>query len=115
MLAGLGLVKLITSSATEGFGVDQPAIGKLSPVLDADAVVRRLIAGQDTEDIVVYDVSDCQLYGRRRYRRLTGESAQSAAAAGCRAEVYQSVYWLTLVYFPVKPLGVYLVLPRVTC
>lgn len=82
---------------------------------NADNLVRQLIAGVDTEDIVVYDVSDCQLYGKKHYRRLTGELEHAAEAAGCRPEVYQSVYWWTLVYFPVKPLGTYLVLPRREC
>jgi hypothetical protein len=67
------------------------------------------------EDIVVYDVSDCQLYGRRHRQRLVGEFAQAAETAGCRAEVYQSVYWFTLAYFPVKPIATYLVMPRQTC
>ena len=78
-------------------------------------VIRQLIAGLDTEDIVVYDVSDCQLYGWKHLHRLHGEIAQAAAAAGCLPEIYQSIYWLTLVYFPVKPLGTYVVLPRQTC
>jgi hypothetical protein len=87
----------------------------VSPELATDSVVRQLIDGIHTEDIVVYDVSDRRLYGRSRLRRLTGELAQAAEAAGCRPEVYQSVYWLTLAYFPVKPLGTFLVLPRQTC
>jgi len=82
---------------------------------DADSLVRQLIAGVDTEDIVVYDASDCQLYGKKHYRRLTGELEHAAEAAGCRPEVYQSIYWWTLVYFPVKPLGTYLVLFRREC
>jgi len=86
--------------------------------MDRDADIRRLIAGQDVEDvedIVVYDVSDCQLYGRRYRQRLSGELAQAAEAAKCRPFVYQSVYWFTLAYFPVRPLGTFLVLPRLSC
>lgn len=93
----------------------QQTIGQSMPETEADRLVRQLIAGVDTEDIVVYDVSDCQLFGRKHYRRLTGELAHAAEAAGCRPEVYESVYWWTLVYFPVKALGTYLVMPRQEC
>src|SRR4051794_30868193 len=98
-------------------GVDRPAAGRPmpSPGADRDASIRRLIAGRDVEDIVVYDVSDCQLYGRKHLHRLTGEQARDAEAAGYRPVVYQSVYWFTLAYIPVKPLGTYLVLPGQTC
>jgi hypothetical protein len=82
---------------------------------DPDAFIRRLIAGSDVADIAVYDVSDRRLYGRKHYRRLTGELAQLAQTAGCLPQIYQSVFWFTLVYLPLIPLGVYLVLPRVTC
>jgi hypothetical protein len=63
--------------------VNQPAIGQNKTEMDADILVRRLIAGVDTQDIVVYDVSDLQLFGRRHYRRLTGELAQAAEVSGC--------------------------------
>ena len=97
--------------------MDQPTVGTAASEsgADRDATIRRLIAGRDTEDIVVYDVSDCQLYGRRCRQRLAGELAQAAEAAGCEPVVYQSVYWFTLAYIPFKPLGTYLVLPRQTC
>ena len=77
--------------------------------------VQRLISGSDIEVLVVYDVSDRQLYGRKYRQLLKGDLAQLAADAGCRPEVYQSVYWWTLAYLPVKPLGVYLVMPCKTC
>lgn len=80
-----------------------------------DTSIRRLIAGREVEDIVIYDVSDCQLYGSRRSQRLTGELAHSAEAAGCKPVVYQSIYWFTLVYIPVWPMATFLVLPRQTC
>jgi hypothetical protein len=83
--------------------------------LDDEPLIRRLTTGTDTEDIAVYDVSDRQLYGCRNYRQLTGEFAQLAALAGCRPEVYQCVYWLTLAFFPIRPLGTFLVLPRQEC
>jgi len=83
--------------------------------IDRDVLIRRLIAGSDVEEIVVYDVSDCQLYGRRYRLKLTGDLALSAEDAECEPVVYQSVYWFTLAYFPFKPLGTYLVLPRKTC
>lgn len=81
----------------------------------SDADVRRLIAGTGEEDIVEYDVSDARLYGRKYYRRLTGELAAAAEAAGCAPEVYQSVYWWTFIGVPVWSRGVYLVLPRQDC
>ncbi|OWK44955.1 hypothetical protein [Fimbriiglobus ruber] len=85
-----------------------------SEVADEEKILR-LIAGVGTEEIVVYDVSDCQLYGRKWRCRLSGAVARRAETAGYRPEVYQSVYWLTLVYLPVKPLGTFLVLPRQSC
>ena len=53
--------------------------------------------------------------GKKLYRRLTGELEHAPEAAGCVPEVYQCVYWWTLLCFPVKPLGTYLVLPRRDC
>lgn len=91
------------SNGAECFGVDR------------DTTIQQLIAGREVVDIVVYDVSDCQLYGRRRCQRLSDELAQAAEAVGCLPLVYQSVYWFTLAYIPVRPLGTYLVLPRKTC
>lgn len=82
---------------------------------DFDASVRRLIAGREVEKIVIYDVSDCQLYGSRHRQRLTGELAHSAEEAGCEPVVYQSIYWFTLVGIPVWPMATFLVLPRQTC
>jgi hypothetical protein len=75
--------------------MDQPTTGTATPDVgaDRDAIIRRLIADQNVEDIVVYDVSDCQLYGRRHRQRLAGELAD---AAECHSVVYQSVYWFTL-------------------
>ena len=84
-----------------------------SPV--TDALIQQLIAGSGIEDLVFYDVSDCQLYGRKHLRPLTGEFARSAVDAGCEPVVFQSVLWLTLVFIPVWPLGVYVVLPRREC
>lgn len=80
-----------------------------------EAAIRQLISGKDVETIVVYDVSDCQLYGRRHRECLTGELAKAAEEAGCEPVVYESVYWFTLAYIPIKPLGVYLVMPRRVC
>ena len=95
----------------------EPATANNAPYTEADrdSIIRRLIVGQDVEDIVVYDVSDCQLYGSRYRQQLVGELAKAAEAVGCEPVVYQSVYWFTLVYFPLKPLGTFLVLPRQTC
>lgn len=80
-----------------------------------DQALFRLLTGQQVEEIAVYDVSDCQLYGQKCHRRLVGWQAQAAAAVGCLAVVYQSIYWFTLVYIPIWPLGTYLVLPRQSC
>jgi hypothetical protein len=77
--------------------------------------IQRLISARDIETLVVYDASDCQLYGRKHRQLLKGDLAQLAEDAGCCPEVYQSVYWWTLVYLPVKPLGVYMVMPCKTC
>ena len=89
----------------------------LDAVLDPEleTKVRRLIANDSVEDIVEYDVSDAKLYGRRNRRVLSGELAKSAEAAGCVAEVYESVYWWTFGGVPVKPYGVYLLMPRQVC
>lgn len=53
--------------------VEQPA-----SLADRDTSIGRLIAFRDVEDIVVYDASDCQLYGRRYRERLVGELADAA-------------------------------------
>lgn len=79
---------------------------------DMSDSIDRLVAGRDVVDIVVCDVSDRQLYGCRNRQRLSGELAQAAEAADCEADVYQSVYWFTVAYMPVVPLGTYLVMPR---
>ena len=84
-----------------------------SPVSDAD--VKRLISGKDIETLAFYDVSDQQIYGRKHLRRLTGDFAEAAKLAGCEPVVYQSVLWWCLVYIPVRPLAVYLVIPRLEC
>jgi hypothetical protein len=85
------------------------------PALITDAVVQRLISGLETEEIVVYDVSDCQLYGEKHYRKLTGQWAQAAEQAGCEAEVYQSIYWWTLAYIPIWPKGTFQVIRLRVC
>lgn len=83
------------------------------PVSDAD--VRHLISGSDVETLVFYDVSDQQIYGRKHRRRLTGSLAEDARLAGCEPVVYQTVLWWCLAYIPVRPLGVYLVIPCSEC
>jgi len=84
-----------------------------SPVLDEN--VRRLISGKDVETLAFYDVSDEQLYGRKHRRRLSDDLAEDARLAGCEPVVYQSVLWWCLVYIPVRPLAVYLVMPCLEC
>jgi hypothetical protein len=85
-----------------------------SALFDREATIRRLVDGQDVEEIVVCDVSDCQLYGWRDHEQLDDALAAKAEAAGFLPEVFQGVYWFTLVYFPLVPLGTYLVLERQT-
>ena len=79
----------------------------------ADAVVRRLIDGGDTETLAFYDVSDCQIYGRKHRCMLSGDLAAGAKSVGCSPTVYQTVLWFCIVYIPVWPLGTYIVMPVV--
>ena len=76
-----------------------------------DDVVKRLLSGDETEEISIGDVSDVQLYGRMQHRHLTGSDEQSALMIGCKPIVYQSIYWWTLAWIPVVPLKSYAVLP----
>ena len=76
-----------------------------------DAVVRRLIDGTDTETLAFYDVSDCQIYGRKHRRPLSGQLANDAKSVGCAPTVYQTILWFCIVYIPVWPLGTYIVMP----
>lgn len=92
---------------------EETVLAKIDAELESK--VRRLINNDDVQDIVEYDVSDAKLYGRRNRRKLSGEVAEIADAAGYVAEVYESVYWITLVGIPVWPRGVYLLLPRREC
>jgi hypothetical protein len=80
-----------------------------------DAVVRRLIDGTDTETLAFYDVSDCQIYGAKHRRNLTGSLVNDAEAAGCEPTAYQTILWFCLVYMPVWPLGTCFVMPCIEC
>jgi len=80
-----------------------------------DDLVQRLINRDGTESLAFYDLSDCQLYGRRFKRRLTGTLASAAQSAGCIPIVYQAIHWFCLVYMPVWPLGTYVVMPELEC
>ena len=86
----------------------------LPAVIDS-SIIERLITGDRTEDLVFYDVSDHQLYGRKHQRKLTGEIAQRASDAGCECIVYQSVLWWCVVVIPIIPLDVYAVIPKTVC
>ena len=90
-------------------GASAPA----GPISDAD--VTRLISGKEIETVAFYDVSDQQIYGRKHLRRLTGDYAERASLAGCEPVVYQTVLWWCLVYIPVRPLAIYLVMPCLEC
>ena len=79
------------------------------------AIIECLIDGNGTEDLVFYDVSDQQMYGRKNRIRLTGEMTELATEAGCDTIVYQSVLWWCFVFIPVVPLGVFAVIPKLEC
>jgi hypothetical protein len=85
------------------------------PISESDNIVDRLITASNVEDLVFYDVSDCNLYGRKRAQRLTGTLAERATAAGCDTLVYQSVLWWCFVFIPVFPRGVYTVIQKLEC
>lgn len=76
-------------------------------------MVRELIAGDNTETIVLYYVSGMQIYGIKSPRRFGGELAESAIAADCEPFVFQTVLWWCFVFVPVFPKGTYVVLPCV--
>lgn len=78
-------------------------------------IIERLVAGQGVEDLVFYDVSDQQLYGRKNCQRLTGEVARRASESGYDTIVFQSVLWWCLVFIPIVPLSVYTVIPKLEC
>lgn len=80
-----------------------------------DAVVKRLIDGAETQMLAFYDVSDCQIYGRKFCRRLTGSLADAANRAGCEPLVYQTVVWRCFVFIPVFPQAIYFVISCVEC
>ncbi len=103
----IGLDNAYEPPTTDPAALPQP------PITDSD--VRQLIHGADIETLAFYDVSDCQIYGRKHRRKLTGRLADAAKAAGCQRVVYQTVLWWCLVYMPVFPLGVYFVIPCVEC
>ena len=94
---------------------DPPVSRAVSPVLEFDDIVDRLITASNVEDLVFYDVSDCNLYGRKNPKRLSGHIAHRATAAGCDTLVYQSVVWFCVVFIPVFPLGVYTVIRKLEC
>lgn len=77
-----------------------------------DWAVLRLLADDRTEDVVVDDTADTQLYGRRHARDLEAEQADSARKQGLEPVVYQAVYWMCFVYAPVVPLQTCYVIKR---
>ena len=76
----------------------------------SDNEIRSLFS-ENAQTIEQYDVSDCILYGRKFRRRLSGELAAAAEQLGCEPIVYQSIYWLCLVFIPIWPLAIYVVAP----
>lgn len=71
----------------------------------------QLVDGE-VEEIHVFDVSDCQLYGQKDRRTLPPELVKLAIEHGYETSTYQSVYWLTIAYIPAWPLGTYRILPH---
>lgn len=81
----------------------------------SDEIVDRLLEGDDVTRLAFYDVSDCQLYGRKYKRLLKGAMADKAQEAGCYPKVYQAIHWFCLAYMPVWPLGTYVVMQEKIC
>lgn len=81
----------------------------------SDELVVRLIEARDTTTLAFYDVSDCQLYGCKKKRVLTGALADRADEAGCIPTVYQAIHWFCLVCIPVWPIGTFLVMQEKMC
>ena len=90
--------------------IASPTNGAITP-----EIIERLIEGDGTEDFVIYDVSDHQLYGWKDQRSLSGDFANRATEAGCDPIVYQCVLWWCFVYIPVVPLGTFAVIPKLEC
>lgn len=80
-----------------------------------DALIQRLVVGDRTVKLAIYDVSDCRLYGRKHRHTLHGRSKRDAESTGCVPIVYQAVLWFCLVYIPVWPMGTYVVIPEYDC
>lgn len=99
---GGGVANPYESPTTSGVPVETPI---------SDAIVRRLIDGIGIEVLAFYDVSDCQIYGRKYRRLLSGVLASDAESAGCAPTVYQAIHWICLAFIPVWPLGTFVVMP----
>lgn len=76
-------------------------------------LLSQLIAGDSTEEFVVYDVSDRQVYGCKHKSKLKFSLAKLAVASGYIPVAYQAIHWWCFVYIPVVPLGTYVVLDRI--
>ena len=79
-----------------------------SPI--TDDMVRQIIAGEEVETIVVPFNSDLELHGWKHRRRLAGELREAALAAGLEPYACQSVYWFCVLFVPLVPRGVYVVM-----
>ena len=86
---------------------DEPTDSPISPEL-----LRQLLAGEGTRDLVMGDHSDIQLYGAKHRTRLTGSMAAQAEQAGLEPQVYQAVVWWCLVFVPIWPQTTCLVLEQ---
>jgi hypothetical protein len=73
--------------------------------------LERLLDDSAPEELILSDLADCQLSGRKDKRRLPDPLAEQALARGFEPETYQSVLWFCIVFMPVKAIGVYRVLP----
>ncbi|QDU25299.1 hypothetical protein ETAA8_03630 [Anatilimnocola aggregata] len=81
-----------------------------SPI--TDALIVRMIAGEETREVLIEDVSDVLLYGRKHSCKLTGSVAQTAMEAGFEPVAYQSVLWWCVISCPLIPLSTCIVLTR---
>jgi hypothetical protein len=86
---------------------DEPTDSPITPEL-----LRQLLAGEGTRELIIGDVSDIQLYGKKHCLRLKGAMATQAEQAGLEPEVYQAALWWTLVGIPVWPQTTCLVLAQ---
>ncbi len=77
----------------------------------ANEVIASLIAGGEIEIVECLDLAGPHLVGGKFRQRLNAEQAKRASEFGGDSLVFQSVLWWCLLFIPIRPLGVYVVLP----